>query len=309
MLPAAAPAAGPVLPANPSDAPAVAGRAARILGLEDVTVARVGMCVALFATSAGRPVFVRVHQSGVDTRAASRAASRARAAGVRAPELLGGPFDLAGQQAWLWERLDPVVAALDHAVIGSQVALLHSAVAAEDLENRDVVTHRLRVLDTRLRAYRAAGRVDASTDAVLRAAAGAAQEKAARRAWGAVAACHGDLKPSNVVPTAGGPYLVDWDSAFLGDTAWDVACWALAASACAPNVEAGRDAAREFLTAYESAAGSCPAADVIAAFAELKALSVLTFLLGRDDRASQLEAATRLRHWTHGCPASGWTDL
>jgi hypothetical protein len=300
-----------VLPFDSNRARGVTAAAVDELGLTDVTTLRVGMCVALAAThpDLGR-CCVRIHQAGVDGRRGSAGAAAAREVGVRAPAVLEGPWTVdRAHQVWAWQLLDAAAdGTCDADEIAAQVAALHTSEVTL-ASTRDAVAHRLDVILGRLETYRWRGTIDASLSDRIDTAARIAAAYAETRPAVSTAACHGDLKPSNAFAGVDGTWLLDWDSAVNTDPTWDVACWWLAERTTAADAETGEAAAEAFLASYAAAGGVDIDRERLAALAELKSLSVLTFLLGRDDDASRAEARLRLQHWSDHRPAVGWTDL
>jgi hypothetical protein len=123
-------------------------------------------------------------------------------------------------------------------------------------------------------------------------------ERAVRRD---VVLCHGDVHPGNVLMSAGGALLVDWDLMCVANPAWD----------------------HGMLTTYAERWGGPP--DVYARFAagygrpqvddglahalgELRnvAATLMRVRAGRDDPAAAEEAARRLRYWRGEADAPTW---
>lgn len=113
--------------------------------------------------------------------------------------------------------------------------------------------------------------------------------------------CHGDLHPGNLVQTATGPVLLDWDLLCEGPAAWDhavVLTWE-------HRWGGDRGMYADFAAGYgESLAGDglteslAVMRNVIATIMRVKA--------GRDDPRAAHEAARRLRFWRGDADAPQW---
>lgn len=109
---------------------------------------------------------------------------------------------------------------------------------------------------------------------------------------GMLVVCHGDVHPGNVVMTADGPVLIDWDLMCTAPAGWDHAMLLTLATRWGgdPGVYP------EFAAGY----GESLADDVTAGrFAELRnvAATLMRVRAGRTDPAAHAEAERRLRFW------------
>lgn len=114
--------------------------------------------------------------------------------------------------------------------------------------------------------------------------------------------CHGDVHPGNVMMTAGGPVLLDWDLLCLADPAWDHApmmTWAERWGGPAGEYEA-------LAAGYGHSYRGAPTAE---AFAELRlvAATLMRVRAGRHDASARAEAERRLRYWRGDPDAPAWT--
>lgn len=104
--------------------------------------------------------------------------------------------------------------------------------------------------------------------------------------------CHGDVHSGNVLMTADGPLLLDWDLLCLGDPAWDHAQLTVAAERWGGDPSAYP----AFLAGYGE-----PSVDpeLAAGLGELRnvAATLMRLRAGRHDAAAAAEAAHRLRYW------------
>ncbi len=118
---------------------------------------------------------------------------------------------------------------------------------------------------------------------------------------GASVVCHGDVHPGNVIQSAHGPVLLDWDLLCLGPPAWDHAplmTWT------------GRwGGAPGLYEAFAEGAGLSIRADPIAeAIAELRlvAATLMRVRAALSDPAAADEAELRLRYWRGEADTPQW---
>jgi len=114
--------------------------------------------------------------------------------------------------------------------------------------------------------------------------------------------CHGDVHPGNVVPTAAGMVLIDWDLRCRAPIGWDH---------CALMTWAERwDGEPGMYDAFAEGYGRSMRADRTAmALAELRLLvaTLMRVRAGRSDERAADEAETRLRWWRGDPDAPRWT--
>ncbi|MEO5725127.1 MAG: phosphotransferase [Ilumatobacteraceae bacterium] len=113
--------------------------------------------------------------------------------------------------------------------------------------------------------------------------------------------CHGDVHPGNVLPTAAGMVLLDWDLLCFGPPAWDHAAlmtWSDRWGGVPKVYEA-------FAEGYGRSLRGVPAAE---AFAELRlvAATLMRVRAGLTDLAAAAEAGRRLRWWRGDPDAPAW---
>lgn len=113
--------------------------------------------------------------------------------------------------------------------------------------------------------------------------------------------CHGDVHPGNVIATAAGPVLLDWDLLCTGPAAWDHAplmTWA--------ERWGGEPGTYE---AFAAGYGVSMRHDAVGeALAELRlaAATLMRVRAGRSDPAAAEEAERRLRYWRGEPDAPPW---
>ena len=198
-----------------------------------------------------------------------------------------------------WERLVPVEGPVDWRAVGAMVARVHG------LEPGDVPaaypvpaarTFPWWQFDDLLAA------VGDDLDPSARAGIDAAIE---RFSWwtGApdVVLCHGDVHPGNVMATAAGPVLLDWDLLATAPPAWD--------HAMLVRVERwGGDPTwyDDFARGY--GAGSWREDPLTAAIAELRlvAATLMRLVAARADPTAAAEAHHRLAYWRGAADAPAW---
>jgi aminoglycoside phosphotransferase (APT) family kinase protein len=167
----------------------------------------------------GRGAVIKVPDPGTPVEwilAEAKHVEAVRATGAPAPRLLGVE-EIAGRAATVWERVDGVSMwqrVVDRPDLSGQMGRLLADVQLGLFElvppvtlptQRDRLTSKIR---------RAATTVDASVGRAL----GMLPPRA-----GPLRLCHGDMHPSNVILTPGGPVIVDWFDACRGEPVADIA--------------------------------------------------------------------------------------
>lgn len=113
--------------------------------------------------------------------------------------------------------------------------------------------------------------------------------------------CHGDVHPGNVLQTADGPVLLDWDLLCTGPAAWDhcaLMTW--------EHRWGGEPQLYErFAAGYGESLRGDPSGEE---FAELRLLvaTMMRVRAGRHDRHAAAEARRRLRYWMGDADAPVW---
>lgn len=144
--------------------------------------------------------------------------------------------------------------------------------------------------------------VTAEIDDAARAGLGAAVNR--NRGWAEMVdevVCHGDVHPGNVLMTADGPLLVDWDLMCRAGPGWDHAMLITLAERWGGTAEAYGDFAR----GYGRSLADDP---TTRALAELRnvAATLMRVRAGRADPGAKLEAERRLRYWRGDPDAPTW---
>jgi hypothetical protein len=275
----------------------LAGRAAHAWGLPEPTLLRVGMN-ALFA--AGDDVVVRVGRPTGAAVSAPRLAVFLADAGLRVPRYLDpDPMEDDGLVAWAVRR-EAVVGEVDWAEVGEMVAHLHRIDPA-----------RVRGLHPLPAASafpwwqfdRLLADVDDLLDPAARRGIVAALEQHGDWAHrgAAVMLCHGDVHPGNVVATAQGAVLLDWDLLCTGPAAWDHAplmTWTQRWGGAPGLYEA-------FADGYGRSMRGDDVAEAVATL-RLVAATLMRLRAGRHDEAARDEAERRLRWWRGDADAPPW---
>ena len=114
--------------------------------------------------------------------------------------------------------------------------------------------------------------------------------------------CHGDVHPANVIATAAGPVVIDWDLLATGPPGWDHA----------PLLSMIRHWGYppEFYEHFARGYGTDLSAEpVTIALTELRAAAatIMRVIAGRNDPDARLEAERRLRYWRGDPGAPTWT--
>jgi aminoglycoside phosphotransferase (APT) family kinase protein len=116
-----------------------------------------------------------------------------------------------------------------------------------------------------------------------------------------VVVCHGDVHPGNVMPTADGPVLLDWDLRCLAPSGWD--------HAALMTWTERWDGAPGLYEAFAAGYGRSLRGEWMAeAFAEVRLLvaTLMRLRAGRTDDAAAHEAQRRLRYWRGDVDAPRW---
>jgi Ser/Thr protein kinase RdoA (MazF antagonist) len=276
----------------------VAERAAQRWGLPPPVLLRVGMN-AIFAAG---EVVLRVSRPTAPPAAAIELAIVLSEAGVSVPEpAITIPFEEDGLAVTAWQRLHPIDRDCDWRAVGAMVARVH-ALDAEGLPSTYPVPPSERFpwwqFDTIL------PQVEELLDD--RARDGLQAAIASHAGWRRVperVVCHGDVHPGNVLTTASGPVLMDWDLLCRGPPQWD--------HAMLLRIERWGGRAKwheEFASGY----GRSFAADRLAndiAEARLIAATLMRLCAALQDPAAMPEAQRRLAYWRGDLDAPVWTAV
>lgn len=284
----------------PSDATAAAAAAAHAAshwGLPAPHHLRTGMN-ALFLT--GEDVVLRVsHTTAPPAQAVWLMAQLARK-GVRVPRLLrSDPITVGDLAVFAIERIQ-AVGDVDWAAVGEQVRLVHQwpvdevrgrypLPRSDDFPWWDTATVLADVDDL----------LDVAARAGLTAA--IAEHGDWRSRVGARVVCHGDVHPGNIIQSADGPVLLDWDLACHAPAAWDHAMlmtWA--------QVWGGDPTAYEqFAAGYGQSLHDAPLAQSLAEMRNVTA-TLMRLKAGRTNPLAAAEAELRLRYWRSETDAPQW---
>ncbi len=113
--------------------------------------------------------------------------------------------------------------------------------------------------------------------------------------------CHGDVHPGNVVTTAEGPFLLDWDLLCQAPAGWDHAMLLTL-----PRWGWPARWYDDFATGYGRSLADDPTAIAVAEL-RLVAATLLRLRAGRADPAAMAEAERRLPYWRGDPDAPTWT--
>ncbi|MFN8024436.1 MAG: phosphotransferase [Acidimicrobiales bacterium] len=287
-------------PGDAAQVRAVAEAAARHWGLPRPELLRSGMN-ALFA--AGDEVVLRVGRPSVDASAAAWLTGWLAERGLRVPRMAHHEVFAADGLSVLAQVREHPVGEVDWREVGAMVARVH---ALGDGEVAEVRAHYPTPWCSSFPWWDFdAMLADVGPDLDPAARAGIDRALAARD-WrdrvDHVVLCHGDVHPGNVLPTAAGVVLLDWDLVCLGPAAWDhgpLLDWT-ARWGGAPGLY---DA---FAEGYGRSMRGDPVAEALAEL-RLVAATLMRVRAGRSDPAAALEAERRLRYWRGDPDAPTWT--
>jgi Ser/Thr protein kinase RdoA (MazF antagonist) len=287
-------------PPGPGDATLQAAvTAAAEYGLPAPHVLRLGMN-ALYTCG---DVIVRVGRTNAPAEVAVVLAHHLAGAGIPVPVPASDRAVVVGAlSVTAWHRIEPTGDPVDWAAVGRSVSRLH------ELSPLTIPEAVPLPLPTSFPWWRFDAMLDdarSELDAHALAALQATIER--HRGWldpdrDELVVCHGDVHPGNVMMSADGVVLLDWDLLCLGPRGWDHApmmTWA--------TRWGGRPGEYEALAA--GYARSMRGDDQAEAIAELRlvAATLMRVLAGRRDPAAKAEALRRLRYWRGEPDAPQWT--
>jgi Ser/Thr protein kinase RdoA (MazF antagonist) len=286
----------PVGDAAPADRAAFV--AARRLGLSPPERIRVGMN-ALYRCG---DVVLRVGRTSASPSAGVELAHRLLDAGLPVPTPATDQAVVEGDLAvTAWRRLDPLDAVADWHAIGRIVRRVH-ALSPSDLPPAYPLPSPTGFpwwqFDEMVR--------DVGPDIDPPALAGIAAAIERHRDWVELVrehpvVCHGDVHPGNVMMTADGPVLLDWDLMCVAAPGWDHAMLLTVAERW------GGDAAvyPAFAAGYGADLRGDPGATAFAALRNVAA-TLMRVRAGRTDLGARAEAERRLRFWRGDPDAPSW---
>ncbi|HEY5663506.1 MAG TPA: aminoglycoside phosphotransferase family protein [Ilumatobacter sp.] len=114
--------------------------------------------------------------------------------------------------------------------------------------------------------------------------------------------CHGDVHPGNVLRSANGPLLIDWDLLCTAPPAWDHAML----TSYAPRWGGDPAVYRAFADGYGASLAHDPLTIGLARLRNVAA-TLMRLRAGRTDPVARAEAERRLRHWRDDPGAPAWT--
>lgn len=245
---------------------------------------------------------LRVGHPSADATAALELADLLRDTGVRVAlpadrrPVIVGDFTVT-----VWERVVPVADAIDWSDVGRQIRRLHrldAGVLPASMPCPSPTVLPWWEFETALEEVR-----DLLDPAAM---AGLVQAIDRGRAWRISCGvdpvvCHGDVHPGNVIQSAGGPVLLDWDLLCLAPPGWDhgpLLTWS--------TVWGGEPGLYEaFAHGYGRSFAEDPFARTVAEL-RLVAATLMRVRAGRVDGAAAIEAARRLRFWRDGVLTEPW---
>lgn len=281
---------------DPARAERVAALAAARWGLDRPVPIRVGMN-GIYA--AGDEV-LRVGEPSVPAVVSLRLADFWLARGISVPEpARRDVFETDGLSVTSWRRIEPSAGDVDWAAVGAMIAAVHAVDPAElpagvplPYPEHFEWWH----LDELLASV--ADLVDDDARAGLRAAIDA------HRTWvhdDERVVCHGDVHPGNVMMTAAGPVLGDWDLLCWAPRGWDHAPLVTWHERWGGHATTYPD----FCRGYGRSLADEPTTVALAEL-RLAAATLMRLRAGRSDGAARAEARRRLAYWRGEPDAPTW---
>lgn len=284
-------------PAGPPAVTApVAAAAARHWGLASPVLVRSGMNAIYVADD----VVIRVGATTVPAAAALTLARALRRAGLVVPTpRRDDVVTHDGLSATAWARLVVVDAPVDWRTVGAMVRRVH-AMRDDDLPADYPQPPAASLPWWDFDALLA----DVGPELDARSLAGLETAVAAHRWWSGAGVpevtCHGDVHPGNVVATAEGPVLLDWDLLCRAPAGWDHAMLVRADRWTYPS--SWYD---DFAAGYGWDARADPVTQAIAEL-RLAAATLMRVRAARGDATATAEVERRLRYWRGDPDAPRW---
>jgi Ser/Thr protein kinase RdoA (MazF antagonist) len=278
-------------------ATAAARLAARQWGLAAPGFLRVGMN-AIFVT--GNEV-LRVSTPTVPASASLELASFLADAGLRVPTPARDDVVVVGElSVTSWVRLEPVGTPVDWSEVGEMVRTVHTFGRSTLPDPVPLpIPSSFPWWDFEVLLERTAAVLD---DSARRGIASTIERHRGWRALGGPVVCHGDVHPGNVVMTADGATLIDWDLLCWAPPGWDhgpMLTWASRWGGDGHEYPA-------FAAGYGRSLADDPAAIAVAEL-RLVAATLMRLDAGLADPAAMPEAQLRLRYWRGDDDAPPWT--
>ena len=253
--------------------------------------------------TAGDDVVLRVGRPTADPSAAIWLGEWLTRRGLRVPRFVAPEAFVAGELSVFAQVRERAAGPIDWVEVGAMVAHLHACPEAEIVH---VSAHYPTPPCTSFPWWDFEALLD-EIGADLDAAARSGIDRViADDTWRAqvrqVVLCHGDVHPGNVIATAAGPVLLDWDLLSLGPRAWDhgpLMTWT-ARWGGEPGVY------EAFAEGYGSTLTTDPVAEALAEL-RLVAATLMRVRAGRTDPVAAQEAELRLRYWRGDPAAPPWT--
>jgi Ser/Thr protein kinase RdoA (MazF antagonist) len=250
-------------------------------------------------SACGDHVVVRIARAAHSADAETRFLDAMQAAGLRVPRLVREIVDLG--DGWSACALERVVAdgPVDWCEVGRMVATVHSIDPAPftplpwclDFAHWDIDAGLAGIADD----------TDEAAMAGLRAALGRWPDWRRTLAAEPQVLSHGDVHPGNVVFTAAGPVLIDWDLRCRAPRGWDHAAVRTWPTRWGGTASMYTDFARGYGMSLEADA----ATDCLAEL-RLVVATVMRVMAGRTDSLASHEASQRLRFWRGEPDAPQW---
>jgi hypothetical protein len=205
-----------------------------------------------------------------------------------------------------WHRIEPIEERIDWRAVGAMVRLVHG------LDPGILPSSVPLPLPSSLPWWDFDALLE-RTGATLDASARRGIEEAIDRhrnwqSFGGQVVCHGDVHPGNVIMTADGPVLIDWDLLCWAPPGWDhgpMLTWAERWSGPSSGPSSSREY-EAFAEGYGLTLADDPATQ---AFSELRlvAATLMRLAAGMADPKAMPEAQLRLRYWRGESDAPAWT--
>ncbi len=283
--------------------------------ITDVVAARQAAAIAVEQWKLGAPTLVRVGMNAIfssgdtvlrvarpttDAQASIELARVLLAAGLRVPAPRRADVVVVGElSVTCWERIATASLPIDWQAVGAMVRRVHQ------LGQTDIPSVYPVPAASSFPWWDFADLLEQTRPLLDDAAFGGIEAAIGRGAgwqqFDDAVVCHGDVHPGNVLMTATGPVLIDWDLMCRAPVGWDHAPMMTMHERWGGH--AGEYDA--FATGYGSSSRSDPVAETLAEL-RLVAATLMRVRAGRSDVHAAVEAERRLRFWRGDRDAPAW---
>ena len=277
---------------------------AQEMGSGPLELIRESMC----STFASGDVVIRVGHFGASVHAAAQLAEVLRRHDILVPNVVATfEIDEGGLGAIAYERIAEAGRDIAWSEVGTIVRRLHSVLMVDEIPEEYPIAQPAELpwwnFPDMISRLATAETVPPHELGVLESVAveGGGWADLAMKSPGVIN--HGDVHPGNVIMSADGPVLIDWDLLSIGASLWDhvpLRAWS------SPPWQGSSEAYRAFAAGYGEATWSSDDLDQVVKMRNLAA-TVLRLIGTTGMKSRDEEAVRRLNYWVSPETASPWT--